>query len=75
MHRVGWGLDEIEVPIEGARLIVLGVNSEGTDAGNVGGLQGPKKCVLQQCRSNASPLPVPANRKAGQKHDWNGMPR
>ena len=48
MHRVGCGLDEIEMSVKCARLIVLGVNSEGADACDVDCLQRSQKRVLQQ---------------------------
>jgi len=72
MHRVGRGRDEIEMLVEGARLFVLGVNSEGADARNVGCLQCPKKSILQQGLPDASTLAVPTYGEAGQEHDRDG---
>jgi len=75
MHRVGWRLDEIEMSVKGAHLIVLGVNSEGADACDVGCLQAPQQRVLQQGLSDAPPLVVPIDRKPSQQHDGDTMPR
>ena len=46
MHRVGWGRNEIEMLIERACFIILGVYSEGADARDIGSLQRPEKCIL-----------------------------
>ena len=55
--------------------LILCMDDDGTDASNVGGLDGPEHCILQKRFAYSSLLPSEIHRKAGKQHDRNGTPR
>jgi len=46
MHRIGRGRNEIEFLVEASGLLILRMNRERTNAGNVGGLDGTLHCIF-----------------------------
>jgi hypothetical protein len=75
MHGIYRGGDEIEVLIKVLGFLVFGVDREGTDAGDVGRLQGALHRISQECLGDAVTLPAPINCQACQQHDWNRVSR
>lgn len=64
---------EAEVFVKRPRFVVLGVNRESTNAGDVCGLQSSPHRVLEHPRAEAFALPGCRNGQTGEQHDWNGM--
>ena len=75
MHWIGGGRDEFEFLIEASGLLILGMNGEGADAGNLSRLQGALHRILQQRLSYSLAVPVAIDRKTRQQHDWHRMAR
>jgi len=69
MHRIGRGRDEIEFLIEVTGFVILGMNREGTDAGNVRGLQGALHGVPQKRFPDALALPATIYRQTRKEHN------
>lgn len=70
---IRWAGVEVEVLVEAPRLIVLRVNEDGSDAGDVGGLQSSGQGVVQERRAQAPALGGVIDGEAGKQHDWNGV--
>ncbi len=70
---IGGGGKEVEVFIEAAGAFVHGVDGEGADADDVGGLQGAEQCVAQKGLADAQALPTMVDGKACEQHDGDGM--
>lgn len=70
---VGGGGDEVEMFVEAAGGFVFGVDGEGADAGDVGGLEGALHGVAQEGFADALALPAKVDGEAGEEHDRDGM--
>jgi hypothetical protein len=70
---VGGRGDEIEMLVEASGVVVFGVNREGADAGDVGGLQGALHGIAQERFANALALPAAIDGQAREQHDGHGM--
>src|SRR5690606_28347596 len=66
---------EVEFFVPGAGLVVLGVDDEGADAGDVGGLGGPEQRILEKCPSEATSLLRLVDGETREKHDGDRVPR
>ena len=53
---IGWRCGEVVTIVEGPRLVVLGMPHEGAYAREVGGLQRAQEGVLEEARTETSPL-------------------
>src|SRR3954467_10928755 len=73
MEGIGGGGHEPEKLIEGASVVILGMNDKGADAGNVSCLQGAAHGVLHETGAEPPALPVDAYRKTRQQHDRDRM--
>jgi len=60
---------EPEMLVESTRFIVLGVNRESPDAGNVGHLKGSLHRILEQTASQSLALPRCRDGQAREQHD------
>ena len=75
MHRIDRGRNEIEVFIETSGILILCMNREGTNSGNIGGLQGTLHGVSKQCLADSLTLPTSIHPQTGEEHDRYRMPR
>src|SRR5579859_98572 len=66
---------KIKPLVKGACFVVLGMDDERVDAGDLGGLQGAQHGVLQKARAQLLAVTFSADRKADQQHERNGMAR
>jgi len=66
VHGVGGRGDEIEFLVKVASGLVFGMNRQGADAGDFGGLQRPQQGVAQECLADSSSL-VCVDRSSGWK--------
>lgn len=73
--RVGGPFDKIEMPVEFACAIVLGMSSNRPDSGDIGSLQGPHDCVLQKTCAKSFPMMANGNAQPGKDHQRYWMPR
>ena len=64
---------EIETLVPGSRFIILGMNEKSPNAGDVCGLRGSQKSILEQSFAKTASVLRLMNGKARQEHDWNGM--
>lgn len=64
---------EIEVFVEAPSLVVFGVNEDGADAGDVGGLQGSRQGIVEQCGTQALAPGGVMDGEAGQQHHGDGV--
>lgn len=62
MQGISWGWEEIKSLVEGSGGLILGVDNQGADAGNVGSLQCPEHRVFEQSRTNPSCVPAEIHR-------------
>ena len=73
MERIRWRRDEAETLMEPAGAFVVGVDRQGADARDVGGLEHPHQRIVHQARTTALPLRCAAEREPGQQYaDENG---
>jgi len=73
MVGIGWRRNKIEVFIKGSSPVVLGVDGEGANTGNVSRLKRAQHCVFEQGRPKSLPLPCQSDGKTSQQHDRNRM--
>jgi hypothetical protein len=73
VQRIGGRRDEIELFVILPRLIVLGVNRQSADAGDICRLQGAQNGVAEKSAADALPLPIFVNSETSQQHDRNRM--
>jgi hypothetical protein len=66
--------DEIEAFVEGPRLVILGVDSEGPKAGDFGRRERPGERILQKTGPDPFSRPGAGDRKAREDHQGNRMP-
>lgn len=64
---------EIESLVPGACFIVLGVNEKGANAGDVRGLRGSQKSILEQGFAKTASVLRLMNGKAPKEHDRDGV--
>ena len=62
---------QAQIPLPG--LIILGVDQQGANAGNIGGLDSSKEGIFEESPAKPSPLLVAVDCKAGKQHDGNGV--
>ena len=74
MHGIAGRRDEIEAFVEGPRLIILGVDSEGPKAGDLGRRERPGERVLQKTGPDPFSRPSAGDREAREDHQGNRMP-
>ncbi len=65
--------NESEMLIEPAGVLVLGVDRQGADAGDVGGLECPQHRILEQTSTDPSALRSATDREPREQHDRHGM--
>ena len=73
MVGIGWGRDEVEALIERLGVVILRVGGEGSESGDVGGLQSTKHGVLKQASSETFSLVGDGNCQSRKQHDRNWM--
>lgn len=63
-----------EMLVKEPRPLVLGMNDQGTDADNVGGLNRAQQRILQEPGPESLPLPVAVHGQPGKQHDRDRKP-
>src|SRR6266852_4805244 len=74
VHGIAGRRDEIEAFVEGPRLVILGVDSEGPKAGDLGRRERPGERVLQKTGPDPFSRPGAGDREAREDHQGNWMP-
>jgi hypothetical protein len=62
MKRIGRGGHKTKVGVEAPGVVVLGVDREGADTANLGGLECAAHGVFEQARADPTTLPQPTRR-------------
>jgi hypothetical protein len=75
MHPIGRGGDEIKSLVETSGFLILRMHREGTDAGNIGRLEGALHCVPQKRLANALAMPAAIHRQARKQHNRHRVAR
>ncbi len=73
MIGVAWRGNKAEVLIESPGLVVLRVNRERPDAGNICSLKGAEHCIFEKTGAESLPLPGDRDRETGEQHDRHWM--
>jgi hypothetical protein len=73
VHRVGGSWDEIEFLVKVPGGFVFGMNRQGPDAGDFGGLQRALHGIAQECLTDPLTLPAMVHGQTRQQHDGHRM--
>jgi len=73
MHLVRRRWPEVEMLIECSRIIVLGMQDDGPNSGDVGSLQCAQQRIFEQPDTQAPSLSVDADRQPRQYHQRDGV--
>jgi hypothetical protein len=68
VHWIDRRRDEVKMLIEGPRLVVLGMNGQGPEAGDLGGPQSALQDILEQARANSPARPHEGYGQTRQNH-------
>src|SRR6516165_5998568 len=74
MHGIAWRSYEIEALVEGPCLIILGVDGEGAEAGDLGRRERSGERALQETGPDPFSRPGAGDREAREDHQGNRMP-